>query len=514
MTNTPKKIKVLRPLPLMEWISAVTKRFSPPRHLEPITAFFDDVSNGVQSETTCSAPPRMGKTETTKHGIARAMIANPALRIGLVMYSQRAAEKRSREIRDLYMRVGGSVDRDTRSKSDWRTGVQDGGLWATSIGGAITGEGFDLIVIDDPVKDRASAESALERDRLFDWFNDTLYTRREPGCSVLVNGTRWHVDDLIGRLIKDKWDNIVLPAIDADGQSLCPDRFSVADLRKIKEQIGDYGWASLYMGTPFARGGTVFKDVYYHDGITPLMRSKMRIRIGADFAYSTKKRADFSAAVVLGELKNKYYVLEVLRMKVEAPAFLSRLAALQSSYGGARVLAYTGGQERGIIDVLQSFTPDGLKIDTRPAVGDKFTRSQPVSGAWNAGKVLLPRRLSVDADYEFEDFLEEVVGFTGQGDRHDDQVDALSCAFDAVAKIARREARRATRMGKITYGGSIHYDGGVDSAYNEHIRLFADGDGGGVHITGRSRLPGPQAQAGVPPHVLAANARMLEIAKK
>jgi predicted phage terminase large subunit-like protein len=414
-----------QPLPLMKFIPALTPRFTEPTHLAPLVDFFEAFGRGEEVRQTCHAPPRMMKTETSKHGLVRVLRANPALRVGLVMYSQTAAEKRSREIRALYQRAGGKLDADASSRKDWRTGVEDGGVWATSPGGPITGEGFDLVVIDDPVKDRATAESAIEREKLWSWFTDTLYTRLEPGGSVLVLGTRWHSDDLIGRLISDGWTSVVLPAIDDEGRSLCPERFTTEQLLKIKEQLGSYGWSSLYMGQPYSRGGAVFTDVHHYDVIPGERR---QFTIGVDFAYSTKSRADYSVAVVLAQVDGISHVVEVIRMQVAAPDFLARLLALQSRYGGAKAVAYIGGQEGGVVDTMRALAPS-FNIETRPATQDKFTRCQPVAAAWCAGKLLLPRKA-----FWLDAFVSEVVGFTGIGDRNDDQVDALAAAFDAQAE--------------------------------------------------------------------------------
>ena len=133
---------------------------------------------------------------------------------------------------------------------------------------------------------------------------------------------------------------------------------------------------------------------------------------------------------MLGELLGAFYVLEVVRVQLAAPDFVRRLAALQARYGGARLCGFFGGTERGTLDMARDL---GLQIEARPAVEDKFTRCQPVAAQWNAGKVLLPRAAPwLDA------FVSEVVSFTGVGDRHDDQVDALAGAFSVLGASAMR----------------------------------------------------------------------------
>lgn len=467
-----------RPVGLMQFIPKLSPRFHEPRHLAPFVEVFEAIRRGEEKHAVCSVPPRHEKTETTKHALAWLLLDNPALRVGYVTYSQTFSEKKSREIRELYQRAGGALDGNASSRRDWRTGVNDGGVWATSIGGPITGEGFDVLVFDDLVKDRATAESAVEREKLWDWYRDTAFTRLEPSGSEVAIGTRWHVDDIGGRLLSEGREGIILPALDGHGRALCPQRYNVSQLQKIKETIGTYGWCSLYMCQPFARGGVVFRDAYYYNELPSV---PLRVRIGADFAYSTKSRADHSVAVVLGEHQGLFYVLDVVRMQTTAPVFLSRLQALQARYGGARVCAYIGGQEGGVIDTMQAFAPGGLKIDAKRATTDKFTRAQPVSAAWNAGKLLLPRSAPwLDA------FVAEIVGFTGQGDRSDDQVDALASAFDAAAKLARKSAGVRAPRPDISFGSRDERP--IEQSYAGSV------DGGRVNI---HRAPRPAAFAAI-----------------
>jgi predicted phage terminase large subunit-like protein len=417
-------VKAARVLPLSKYIPAVSPRFDEPRHLAPVVEVIERTER-ESVHAVFSMPPRHGKSELAKHAIVRRLRALPQTRICYVTYAAAFALKKSREIRRLYQRAGGRVIDDANTLADWRTtdtGTDDGGVWATSVGGPVTGEGFNLIVIDDAVKSRAIAESGVEREKLWDWYRDTLSTREEPHCSTLDFGTRWHVDDLGGRLLAEGFEGVNLPAIDAQGRALWPERYPLSALQRIRERLGDYGWSSLYMGQPFARGGRVFGDTHFYD----MLPNGMNIRIGLDLAYSTKTRADRSVAVVLGECDGVFYVLDVLRVQVEAPKFIQQLKLLQAFHGNPGLTGYFGGTERGVLDVMKSM---GIGIDAKPATTDKFTRCQPVAAAWNAGKILLPR----DARWA-DAFVSELVAFTGIRDVHDDQVDALAGAFDALAE--------------------------------------------------------------------------------
>ena len=427
-----------RPLPLLDFIPALEPRWMAPRHLAPIAEAIDRADQGPVS-MFATTPPRHGKTLLLQFAMVRTLLANPACRIAYCSYAANYANKRSREVRKLYLRAGGRVEKGASLVADWRTGVDEGGFWAAGVGGAFTGEGFDRIFCDDPIKGRAIAESGVERERLWEFFNDDLETRLAPGGSIFVVHTRWTTDDLGGRITSGHtspvtgqlYEHIRLPAIRDDGTALWPEMFGVEALRRIEKSKGAYTWASLYMGTPFPRGGRVFGDVHFYGGENdPQLPAKLRIAIGIDLAYSAKTSSDYSTLIVLGIDDHvdppKAYVLHVLREQEKAPIFAARVAVVQEGHPGVPATWYYAGVEKGIIDFVGDM---GVDIDARVAAADKFIRSQPVAAAWNAGNVLVPRQ-SYAAPW-VDDFVAELASFTGVKDRHDDQVDALAAAFDS-----------------------------------------------------------------------------------
>jgi predicted phage terminase large subunit-like protein len=411
-------------LPLLDFVPALTRQYERPDHLKPISDIFERIRRGESVNAVFSAPPRHAKTSLIHHAVPWLLAQHPEWPIAYVSYAQTFAENQSRDMRNLAIMAGVQLAEDTQSKQYWRTLHGKGGLWATSIDGPITGMGFKVIVVDDPTKDRKTAESAVYREHQREWFQGTLFTRREPGASILVNGTRWHTDDLIGNLIELGFEHYNLPALNEQGQSLWPERYNADDLAQIRHTIGEYNWWSQYMGQPVPRGGKVFADCTLYQDKPRLVR----IAIGVDFAYSTKSSADYSCAVVLGvDAQGRYYVLQVFRAQVEAPAFADALARLRTDYPSARFSAYVAGAERGILDL---FGQRGIRIHQLNATEDKLTRAQPVAAEWNAGKVLVP-----EEGKWVSDFIDEVTSFSGtKQDLHDDQVDALAGAFAGLKK--------------------------------------------------------------------------------
>jgi predicted phage terminase large subunit-like protein len=365
-----------------------------------------------------STPPQHGKTETIKHGLVWLLGQFPDRRNAYVTYQSDRAENISLEMQWIADEARLKWD---GNRHHWYT-PQTGGLLATGIGGPLTGYGINgVLVVDDPFKDREEGDSQLMREKVDNWFRSTALTRVHPGASVVVVQTRWHPNDLAGRLEGRNWEVINLPAINDNGEALWEAKRPLSWLAEQRKELGEYEWAALYQGQPRPRGDSVFKDPHYY---TKAPTAGFRISIGADFAYSSKTYADYSVAVVLASVGNQHFVLDVVRRQVEASAFGGVLKTLQQRWGGM-IHAYIGGTEKGIIDFMKQ---QGLRINAMPASADKFTRAQAVAAAWNRGEVMIPHATWTD------EFVAEVGSFTGVKDRHDDQVDALAGAFSPYAK--------------------------------------------------------------------------------
>jgi predicted phage terminase large subunit-like protein len=412
-------------LPLLDFVPALSSGlgYTSPNHLARIASVFERIKAGEAVRVVFNGPPRHGKTSLIHHVPAWLLSSEPGWPIAYISYAQTFAENQSRDMRDLALRAGVRLATDTQSKQYWRTEHGKGGLWATSIDGPLTGMGFRVMLLDDIIKDRKTAESAVAREHHWEWVTGTAFTRLEPGASILATGTRWHTDDVLGRLIELGWEVINLPAIDDEGLALWPERYDAEALTEIRRTVGEYNWWSQYMGQPVPRSGKVFADCVMYNERPKLVR----VAIGVDFAYSARSSADYSCAVVLGvDAHKRYYVLKVHRAQVEASEFASVLARLRTDYPAARLSAYVAGPEKGIV---QLFGQRGVRITPLTASEDKLTRAQPVAAEWNAGNVLVPEQGAWVSD-----FIDEVTSFSGtKQDVHDDQVDALAGAFAGLA---------------------------------------------------------------------------------
>lgn len=382
---------------------------------------------------------------------------------GYTSYATNIALSKSNLAREYTRRSGVELDRSQSAKAEWKT-MAGGGLLATGAGGPLTGFGVDRLIIDDPHKNRREAESATLRTHVHEWATSTAFTRLEPGGSVFVVHTRWHPDDLIGRLAKNDgvpWKVINLQAIDDSGSALWPGRWGVEDLQRRRAEVGEYDWASLYQGEPRPRGGSVFGDAHLYREATfedrhsrlPGLPKRLKVTIGVDFAYTAKTSADTSVAVAIGrDMDAKlptFYVLEVLRMQAAPEAFAKALGAFSVRHNGAPIHAYISGTEIGNVRLMKAVA--NVTIHARAAVADKFVRAQPTAATHNAGRLLLP----ANGGPTIDKFASVIAGFTGLNDKEDDDVDALVAAHDAAMRGSGAQEGRSESTGDYSVGYSL-----------------------------------------------------------
>lgn len=410
---------------LVDFVPFATPHYMRPTHLAPLLERFERAFRGERQMVVCHAPPRHAKTESVMHVPAWTLRQDPTFTISYSTYGDRLSRSKSRKARAIAERTGVSLE--STALNEWRT-AKGGGVLAGGVGGPLTGHGVRLAIIDDPVKNRAEAESPVHREKLTDWYEDVLKTRVEPGGSIFCFMTRWHPEDLAGYLIKKHgFEYLCFPAIDGKGNALWPEGgWTVAELEQKRGNA--YTWASLYQGQPRPRGDNVFDGCTTYDRLP----NAYQAGYGVDLAYTKKTKSDWSIALRLlredrgAKGKPLFYVANVVRKQERAPAFRRRCAALHQAEPAAPWRWYAYGPEVGVADLFD--TEDGVPIEAISAEGDKLIRAGPVAEAWNDRRVLVPK----NAPW-LNDFLEVVNGFTGVNDSQDDDVDALAAAFDLLS---------------------------------------------------------------------------------
>jgi hypothetical protein len=259
----------------------------------------------------------------------------PDRHVLLATYESDFSAHWGRQVRNLISeyspQLGIKLTDDSKAADRWNT-PEGGGMFTTGIGGPITGRGGNLIVVDDPVKNQEQASSETYRERAIEWFNSTLYTRAEPGATMIVLMTRWHQRDLAGYLLTDqanRWEEIRLPAIAEEndqlgrevGRALCPERFDEETLETTQVQVGSRVWNALYQQRPSAEEGNIFRREwrkFYRDepaAFTQVIQSW-------DLSFKETKSSDFVVCQVWGAIGADRYLLYQMRARMDFTATL------------------------------------------------------------------------------------------------------------------------------------------------------------------------------------------------
>lgn len=464
--------------PLREFIPEISPHLPPPAHTKILTDLFERARH-ERVRAAISWPPRHAKTITCLHAFAWWLKYDPADTCAYFTYSDRQGRSKSRIARDYALRAGIELDSSSQDMSEWRT-QQGGGLLAGGRGGGLTGQGVSgIFVIDDPFKNRKEANSAIVREDVWEWVAEVANTRLE-GASLFVIHTRWHEDDLIGRLIGMAEDIpqladlevINLPALAEEkdsakdplgrsfGQALWPEKESADELREKKAFMGDWSFDALYQGRPRPRGAKVFGEPTFYN-IDEFKIDGCSVVLGGDPAATEKTSADYSTAVIIAvRMEDRIlqldgwpeprkvrcpvgYIQHVYREQVTVPRYVADVRNLQARWYNAKLGIEAVGGFKAVPQTLRAQDPD-LRVVELPATGDKFQRAQPAAAAWNAGILMVPVFSDGTSPLWVKPFLKEVCNFTGVNDATDDQVDGLGHAWNQVAH-APKAVRRGSR---------------------------------------------------------------------
>lgn len=418
---------------LLAWVPFLMPRYKRPEHLLPLARAFYRVDRGEEVFFLSSTPPRHGKSESILSWCVRHLARHPEQRIAYVTYAAEFANEQSRKAMRLAAQAGLNIH---GKASVWST-PQGGGMYFLGVDGQITGRGINTLIVDDPIKSRKEAESPTVRESVYQGFTANLLTRFNPEGppQVIINMARWHDDDLVGRLLNDQregsginWEYMNLEAIGPSGEPLWTQVWPKERLEQRRKMVGEYDWASLYMGSPMPRDGYVFREpVRYRVADV----AGARIAIGCDPAATAKTSADYSVITVVAAkgsgLEQTCDVLDVWRGQVEIPKLVEKLARMQDHWGAPAFVEAVGGF-KAVPQMLRQIRP-GLRVVDVSVSTDKFTRSLPLKAAWNAGRVRVPQP---GATGWVDEYVREVCKFTGKGDAKDDQVDATVHAFTAI----------------------------------------------------------------------------------
>ena len=274
---------------------------------------------------------------------------------------------------------------------------------SAGVGGGITGMGGHIVIVDDPFKNRASADSPTIRQNVWDWYTSTLYTRLAPGGGVLIINTRWHMADLSGRLLEaaargegDHWRVVDFPAIaTADephrkaGEALHPERYPLSQLLAIKKALGTRDWEALYQQRPTPDGGAIFKSEWLRFWLPKDLPEQFdQLLISWDMTFKDGDDTDFVVGQVWGRKGAARYLLDQVRRRMGFTDTVAAFRALAAKWPGAtRKLVEDKANGPAVIDALKHAVPGIIPVEPD---GSKTARAHAVTTFFEAGNVLLP----------------------------------------------------------------------------------------------------------------------------
>lgn len=396
-------------------------------------------ARGLPTFTVIELPPRHSKSMTVTETFPSFFIGRDHnRRVIEISYGDTLARKFGRANRDKIERFGPDIfdvriDSRNSSATNWSIQGGRGGMISAGIGGSITGEGADLLIIDDPIKNRREADSVTYREFLWNEWQNTLLTRLQPGGSVIILMTRWHEDDLIGRILEQderEWNRIRIPAIAEEtdligreeGEPLWPEiGFNLEWAEQTKKAVGSRTWAALYQQKPSPGEGSLFKRAWlkYYKALPGRFDEVLQ---SWDCAFKDTKASDYVVGQIWGRVGAYYYLLDQVRGKMDFPATISAIRNLSAKWPAAHAkLVEDKANGPAVISVLKTQISGLIPVNPE---GGKETRAAAVSPSFESGNVFLP---DPSIAPWVNDYVEELTTFPLG--KNDDQVDSTTQAL-------------------------------------------------------------------------------------
>ncbi len=382
-----------------------------------------------------SMPPRHGKSMLLSYWLPRFYLeAEPSNRIILSTYSDQFATKWGRQVRNALRESewhkAARLASDAEAASNFYT-TEGGGMLAAGIKGGITGEGADLLLADDLLKNWEQAQSMQVRDSINSELEATLNTRLEPNASVVMLMTRWHSHDPAG-FAEDRynWEFLRFPAIADElsfennpldrreiGEALNPDRYPIEKLKEIKSNMSSRMWQSLYQQTPVdeQEHSLWSYEMFQRTDIKP--RDLQNIVIAIDPAVTNTQKSDETGIIAAGKRGEKYYILEDATIKGSPAQWANRAIALYREYEADYIVAEVNQGGDMVEATIRNVDP-AVSYDEVRATRGKRLRAEPIVGLYENGRVYHCK--------QFDQLESQMVRFAGQSTSESpDRMDSL-----------------------------------------------------------------------------------------
>jgi predicted phage terminase large subunit-like protein len=437
--------EAVEPLALTAWADRALGGLTPARHHAKLLAMLEQVAGGEIDRLMVLMPP--GSAKSTYASLifpAWWLHRHPNSAVIAASHTAELASHFGRRLRNLVAEhcgaLGYGLARDNHAAHRFRT-TRQGEYFATGVQGPLTGRRADLVLVDDPIKNHAEADSATARDGLWAWWRAELLTRLKPRGRMVLIMTRWHPDDLAGRLLATgEWQSLRLPAL-ADsrddpidrtpGEPLWPEWEDAAALERKRRAVGPRVWAALYQQTPRPDTGALF-----HPTRIGTLDTAPAGLIGArawDLAATAAVQGrdpDWTVGVRLAsDDAGRLIVLDIVRLR-GGPHEVAE-AIVNTAHRDGKAVPVGLPQDPGQAGKQQvawlTARLAGYRVSASPETGSKLTRAGPIAAQVDAGNVSLVRASWNAA------LIEELRDFPLG--RKDDQVDALARAYALLADI-------------------------------------------------------------------------------
>jgi predicted phage terminase large subunit-like protein len=382
-------------------------------------------------------PPRHSKSMTITESLPSYYLGHfPEDRIIEISYNDTFARKFGKKNKEKVRQFGKDlfdieIAKDSSAHDEWTLDNNIGGMISRGVLSGITGQGADLMIIDDPIKNREEADSETHREKIWDEWIDSFSSRLHPGAIVILILTRWHEDDLQGRLLNHEYGeplnwqvyNFPLEAEENDilgrvqGEPLWPERYGKTFIEERKRYPSSFN--SLYQGRPTSQEGNILKRDWwkYYDKLPHIVTKVMSV----DATFKDEADNDYVAIQVWGKTGPNMYLIDNMKARMNFPTTLQAIRNMKQKHPDTgTILVEDKANGPAIIAMLHKEM--GGIIPVKPE-GGKVARVNAVSPHIESGNVFIPRQ----AEW-LHDFVEECASFP-KG-KHDDQVDAMSQALN------------------------------------------------------------------------------------
>lgn len=406
---------------------------------ERVQAFLERDSGAAYEVLLISLPPQHGKSMTITETLPSWYLGrNPENRVIEISYSEDFAQLFGRRNKAKIERFGDvfgvRLAKSPNNNTEFELDNQIGGMISRGILSGVTGRPANLMIIDDPIKTRQEADSETIRNRLWDEWENSFKTRLAAGAKVILIQTRWHEDDLAGRMLRrEKRLEVINLPCEAEkkdllgrmpGEALCPEIGKGNDwLREFKRSYeskeGSRAWNALFQGRPTSAEGNLLRREWWRYYDTPPQMVEEILSV--DAAFKDGDDNDFVAIQAWGKRGADMYLLDAVKAHLDFPGTVREILRMRRARPRVRlVLVEDKANGSAIIQVLRTKIPGVVAVNPE---GGKVARANAVSGAIESGNVWLPKFAPFTGD-----FVEECSAFPNGA--HDDQVDCMTQALN------------------------------------------------------------------------------------